>query len=163
MSEKQARETLDGLEKRLLPHTIMNGMYGTAVAQQNAQHYPIPAAQDAFNNAIAQQMMHSANTIGPAQYQQMAQPPTSQVRQEFKMEFGVMYLGSSELADDWRGAQITGFTREMRSMQWDITLVSKWDKSLAVHVYFDAEDTTGKEVNELAKTFMEALNQRRVG
>ena len=82
---------------------------------------------------------------------------------DFVPEFGVLYLNSKELPADWAGAKVTEFQRRATDKSWHVQFLSKWDKALSINLYLDIEEYNGKEVNEMARTYMEALNQRRVG
>ena len=83
--------------------------------------------------------------------------------QDFVPEFGVLYLHNKELPADWAGAKITAFQRRATDKSWHVQFLSKWDKALSINLYLDIEEYNGKEVSEMANTYMEALNQRRVG
>ena len=83
---------------------------------------------------------------------------------QIKLREGVLLdADGKELSPEWRGAEIDRFERDMQSsQQWRVVFYSKWSTS-KVRVYLSAETYSGKEVNEMARTFMEALNQRRLG
>jgi len=82
---------------------------------------------------------------------------------DFLPEFGVLYLNNKELPADWAGAKVTEFKRLVARENWHVQFLSKWDKALVINLYLDIEEYNGKEVNEMAATYMEALNQRRMG
>jgi hypothetical protein len=82
---------------------------------------------------------------------------------EVKPQFGVLYSGKEPLPDDWAGAKITSYKREPRETGWLITFVSKWDSGLRIQLWLDLEAVNGTEAHTIAATYMEALNQRRVG
>lgn len=119
--------------------------------------------QNVFGQQAMNQLAVSNNTstIQNVANQQTQAPPQT----DFTPEHGVLYLHSKELPADWCGAKITEYRRDIGVVgsRWVITFASKWDKALAIRVYLDAEELNGKEVNAMAQTYMEALNQRRAG
>jgi hypothetical protein len=82
----------------------------------------------------------------------------------FVPEFGVLYINyKTALPDDWAGAKITSFKREAFDKGWRLVFESKWDPALYIQLWLDIEEVNGTEANTIAATYMEALNQRRIG
>lgn len=107
------------------------------------------------------------SAIDPAFLQQQVTMLKGEVAaqvKDFTPEFGVLYLHNKPLPSDWAGAKITEFQRRVHNgTRWEVMFTSKWDKALDIRLYLDLEEHNGKEINEAARTYMEALNQRRVG
>lgn len=127
-------------------------------------------------NQIGGSILGLANTTGIAdQYQQalmnqqvysqasMNQAAQNIAKETFNPEFGVLYLHGKEMPADWAGAKITEFQRRVDTRYWHIQFSSKWDKALEINLYLSVDEHNGKEINEMARTYIEALNQRRVG
>ena len=79
-----------------------------------------------------------------------------------KAEYGTLYMNGRELPDDWRGAMYTGFDRVAMKEAWKLVFKSPWAND-KIEVYIDLEKHSGAEVNAMAKTFIEIINQRRLG
>jgi hypothetical protein len=131
--------------------SILEGTAGTTgIAQQ-------------YQNALMHQQMYGTGIMTGSIANGTAGQNAAQAAPDFKPEFGVLYINNKELPADWAGAKITEFQRQVRPKHWYVYFTSKWDKTLEIHLYLDVEEHNGKEVNEMARTYMEALNQRRVG
>ena len=90
---------------------------------------------------------------------------------EVAFEYGVPYASSSgkPIPDDWRGAQLTGWDRSLEGTntngthpRWAYRMFSDWSNDVVV-LYLDANEVSGGEADKIAGTYMEALNQRRIG
>jgi len=112
-------------------------------------------------NASSTSSIYQNALLQQNQYTQAA--TQAQGLMDFVPEFGVLYLNNKELPADWAGAKVTEFQRLVARENWHVQFESKWDKALEIHLYLDVEEYNGKEINEMARTYMEALNQRRVG
>lgn len=82
-------------------------------------------------------------------------------------ENGVLYLKGKELPEDWSGAKITSYKRQMfnadAGFRWHFVFLSRWSDEQRIDLYLDAETLSGEEARKIADTYMEALNQRRSG
>lgn len=116
------------------------------------------ADQSAYQQALMNQQLYG---LGITNQAGLSAPNIA--KQDFKPEFGVLYMNGTELPADWSGAKITSYKRTVGDARWVVLFESKWDKSLEIRLYLDMEELNGKEVNETANTYMEALNQRRAG
>lgn len=164
MSDWEADRELERIERQMnkemdkemsnLASSIYGSSWGAAQQADNST-----AAQQ---NAIMQKAMMQQMTTGTglAQNMQNAYPPTGK---EFVPDFGVLYTHNKELPADWAGAKITSYRRICTGTRWQVMFSSKWDKALTIELFLDIEELNGKDVNEMAATYMEALNQRRVG
>jgi hypothetical protein len=122
---------------------------GTVIGQNSAANSGITGRD--YQNAL----------LGQAQAQAMQSATIA--KQDFRPEFGVLYLHNKELPADWAGAKITEFQRRADQKWWQVQFSSKWDKALTITLYLDIEEYNGTQINEMARTYIEALNQRRVG
>lgn len=126
-------------------------------------------ANDSYGTMIGAQGLvgngpYTSTAIDPAFLQQQVTMLKGEVAAQMQVEFGVLYLHNKPLPSDWAGAKITEFQRRVHNgTRWEVMFTSKWDKSLDIRLYLDLEEHNGKEINEAARTYMEALNQRRVG
>ena len=107
-------------------------------------------------------LVNSSNT-GVQLQNLMTEAVERLAKSDFKPEFGVLYMHNAEMPGDWAGAKITDYKRTSDGKRWHIAFSSKWDKSLDIRLYLDIEELNGTEVNAMAATYMETLNQRRVG
>lgn len=88
------------------------------------------------------------------------------LKQEHKPEHvGQLLWKGAPLPAAWRGAEYDVCQRTLVGVDhphWHLEFGSKWT-SERIHVYLDAEKVTGEEAHRLSQTFMEAINQRRMG
>lgn len=77
-------------------------------------------------------------------------------------EFGVLLLGNKELPDDWRGARYDWFERIARRECWELRFKSTWSND-TIMVLIDNEETNGAQATAIGNTYLEAINQRRLG
>lgn len=75
---------------------------------------------------------------------------------------GTLLWRGEQLPENWRGAEIEKWDRAVAEGRWRVTFVSQWADE-EIYIYFDMEAYSGAQVNEMAETYMLALNQRRVG
>ena len=81
---------------------------------------------------------------------------------------GTPYSESSgkPIPDDWRGAQLTGWDRSIlfhsNHPRWVYRMRSDWGNDIVL-LHLDANEVSGGEADKIAGTYMEALNQRRIG
>jgi len=114
------------------------------------------AREEMWHNAATSQLMQ--------QYAyQPAQQPTKQAVPEF---LGQILYNGKPLPPEWRGAEYTAYTRSLNNYgdhnYWRLNFTSPWTSG-ALQAYFDAETHTGAQVEGIAKTFLEVINQRRLG
>jgi hypothetical protein len=133
----------------------MNAM--TAREREEVERHKNQQYRDMMNAAAMSQatLVQGLSSIQGSGYQE--------VQSSFKPEFGVLYNGKEQLPHDWAGAKITSVKREARAKGWLITFISKWDSGLRIQLWLDIEQVNGTEAHTIATTYMEALNQRRVG
>lgn len=82
-----------------------------------------------------------------------------------KKETGALYWrGHNKLPEDWRGAEITSVARRYTpdTKCYELSFTSKWGQDV-ICLYLDAEKHSGVEADKIGETYVEALNQRRVG
>lgn len=83
----------------------------------------------------------------------------------YKPPLGVLLFNSTkkEVPQDWRGPEIDAFKRGRHDNgTYAVAFTSKWG-NVDIVMFISSEEHSGKEADEMAKTFMEVLNQRRVG
>lgn len=81
--------------------------------------------------------------------------------------FDTLYLRGQPLPEDWAGAKIDKYDRSVNgsgttAARWMYQFSSKWGTD-KITLHLDAQQLSGKEADEIAQTYMEVLNQRRVG
>ena len=76
--------------------------------------------------------------------------------------FGQLYLNGAPLPAEWRGAEYAGIERSTFNTFWELRFSSKWSGEY-IYVHLDLNKHSDDEVNKLAQTFLEVINQRRVG
>lgn len=79
--------------------------------------------------------------------------------------WGQLVWEGAPLPSDWRGAEYTEYSRTFKGREhpyWEVSFNSKWCPT-PIFARFDAEKHTGEEVERIAKTFLEVINQRRLG
>jgi hypothetical protein len=76
----------------------------------------------------------------------------------------VLMFQGREMPSDWRGASYQGFNRAIvqASHQWKVTYISKW-ASDSILIWFSMDKYSGEQVDELARTYLEVINTRRLG
>ena len=96
--------------------------------------------------------------IGGQAMQQMQQVKPVQEREE------ILLFKGEELSTDWRGASYDSFQRSIRqvSRQWRVDFHSKW-ASDTIMIWFSMDKYSGAQVDDLAKTYLEVINTRRLG
>lgn len=78
---------------------------------------------------------------------------------------GQLMWKGAPLPAEWRGAQYDICTRTLTGTKyphWVLEFESKWTTD-RIYVYLDAEKITGEEALRLSETFLEVINQRRLG
>ena len=133
--------------------------WGTSLNER--ERYELERMNAAMNSAVLQQQIY-ANQAGIG-LGTVSQSSYQEAQSSFQPEFGVLYDGKTPLPDDWAGAKITSVEREANSLGWCIRFKSKWDGRLQITLWLDIEQVNGTEAHTIASTYMEALNQRRVG
>ena len=158
---KQADQIRDYFDERKynMDSDIMEGLYGQALTTGVGMGQL--GVSNGLVNASSTSSIYQNALLQQNQYTQAATQASGLM--DFLPEFGVLYLHNKELPAEWAGAKITSFNRSVSRDNWHIQFESKWDKALVINLYLDIEEYNGKEINEMARTYMEALNQRRVG
>lgn len=75
---------------------------------------------------------------------------------------GELYWRGNPLPADWKGSHYDRFERRIAGDRWHIVLFSRWTED-AIVVFLELDAYSGADVNALAKTYLEAINQRRLG
>jgi hypothetical protein len=123
----------------------IGGGGGSGSAAQANQYGAGQAAQNsALNNQSLQNLARNSFTE-PAVY-----------------PHGVLYMNGHQLEADWRGAEYKDYVRTVNTKVWILRFRSEWSSDEIV-VHLDIDAYSGTEVNKLAETYLEAINQRRLG
>jgi len=107
------------------------------------------------NNAASQSSIGNQLNVSSQNQQMKAAPKQAH-------EFGVLMIGDKPLPADWRGAYYETVNRQAMADCWRVTFTSKWSDTM-ITVRFDLEKFSGAEVNAMAQTYLEAINQQRQG
>lgn len=76
--------------------------------------------------------------------------------------FNKLLWRGEPLPEDWQGALYTRKVRSMEGRHWRVVFSSPWSHE-NIEVYFDSDQYSGQEVDKLTETFLEVINQRRLG
>lgn len=81
---------------------------------------------------------------------------------EAKAEKDVLLWKDRPLPEDWRGAEYREWRRDVFDGCWRLRFKSPWTTT-EITVLLDMETNSGADVNKMAGTFLEVINQRRLG
>lgn len=135
------------------------------LALQQQQEMLQQYTADQARNSIwgGQGFAHMIHTNGSAGLMNVAQKQMAQnMTSRMSMDFGVLYLDGKPLPDDWHGAKITDHVVRVSEEGWFVEYRSKWSDKI-IYLRLDHEEMSGKEARAVALTYLEALNQRRLG
>ena len=136
---------------------LLNSLIGTGQQATSADSF---AAEIVVANlASAANIANNSN-----QYPQMYASAASlqNIPKQVRYPFGELYTRNQPLPVDWRGAEYGEVEREVENGCWKLTFSSKWTHETII-VHLDLQTLSGEQVDRMAKTFLEVINQRRLG
>jgi hypothetical protein len=123
-------------------------------------------AQNFAQAAAAQGIGWPNNGLGsPFQgVNQLTQSIAQQKVHPVKAKEGVLMWQGRELPENWRGAEYKMGIRSLNadSKQWKFVFHSEWSSDTII-LWLDPDTYSGSEADKIAETYLETINQRRVG
>lgn len=77
-------------------------------------------------------------------------------------EEGVLMFRGAPLPENWRGAHYRSYAIAQVSSQWRITFGSDWSE-LSIMLWLSATTYSMDAASKVAETYLESINQRRLG
>jgi hypothetical protein len=77
-------------------------------------------------------------------------------------EEGVLMWQGRVLPENWRGAHYSKFNRASIGPQWRISMTSEWSSD-TIMLWLSMDKYSGEDADTVARTYIETINQRRVG
>lgn len=86
------------------------------------------------------------------------------VQHPAKSKEGVLFWQGREMPEVWRGAEYKFGSRRFVAMshQWQVSFVSDFSSD-TIMLWLDPDKHSGEEVDKIAATYLETINQRRLG
>lgn len=149
------REQVDAQQRRIQEHADKVQSIQGAMSAQDLQNNIA-----AHNSAIQSNMLTGVfgTSIGVAMgVGQQAVKPT-------KEKEGVLFWQGREMPEVWRGAEYKFGSRRFVAMshQWQVSFVSDFSSD-TIMLWLDPDKHSGEEADKIAATYLETINQRRLG
>ena len=102
---------------------------------------------------------NSGGNYGAAAQNQMAQ---AQAIKPAEDKEGVLFFRGGELPEKWMGAHYDSYQRVVVGKQWKISYSSPYSSD-TIMLWLSSEQFSGQDADKVARTYLETINQRRLG
>ena len=140
------------LEEIRKGYDMNNDIYGQQILDPR-QLYGINSS--AMNAGLAAQNQPAQGSMGA-----LAQQGT-QVKPITEKE-GVLFFRGGVLPEKWMGAHYDSYQRAVVGKQWKISYSSPYSSD-TIMLWLSSEQFSGQDADKVARTYLETINQRRLG
>ena len=125
------------------PRTLV----GTTAIGNGGGNYGAIAAQNQISNNVGQMLQNTGmgTSVKPAEEKE-----------------GVLFFRGGELPEVWMGAHYNSYQRAVVGRQWKISYSSPFSSD-TIMLWLSSEQFSGQEADKVARTYLETINQRRLG
>jgi hypothetical protein len=152
---------VDDIRKGRVMDMGWNGAMG-AIGGGGSGMSAAQAAQNIYGAGLGNQTQNAQNQLAKSALQNAGMASVAQGMKPAEAEEGVLLFHGAPLPEKWLGAHYALGVRAPVGKQWRINFTSEFSSD-TIMLWLSMEKYSGIEADKVAATYLETINQRRLG